>query len=236
MSKNGKVVMGIPVYPKKKYNYKKRLYGTKASFMPKTLAKKRYNQVSTRTFWFKTSGTIASDQTGKVSKGWTTQFPGATPQLPYRLPIVADSTTAARMYTEYKVLAIRVRLFSANIGDESAGQGQFRGNTVTYLEQDVDWNAQLPNQVAQIINRGSARMIPSRVSKHTRVIYRPKGFPEWGNCDPNTAQQDREPDPWKGAMYVFGETATPSIPILWYYTATWKIIFRGRTTNVPGLP
>lgn len=236
--KNVKPVMGIPVYQKRKRYYRRRrIYGTKASFMPKQLSLERYGQVSTRTFWFKQSGTIASDQQGRVSKAFATQFPPVVAGQPYRMPPIADSTTAARMYNEYKVLAIKVRLFSANIGDESAGQGQFRGNTVTYLEQNVAaWNATLPNQVVQVINRGSCNMIPSRVSKHTRVLYRPKGIPEWGNCDPNTLAADREPDPWKGGLYILGETATPSIPILWYYVVTYKMIYRGRTLNVPQLP
>lgn len=209
----------------------------KKSFMPRTLAVKRYNQASTKVFYFKGSGTVNSDNLGISQVAWLTQHLPLVPGNPNRMPNVSDAYTVAECYNEYKVLAIRVRIFSANIGTEP-GQadppnppvpGFNRGNTIMYIDQDVRPNEPLPNDITNVINYGSARMIPTLSFKHTKFIKRPSGQPLWGCCDRNVPVANRTPDPWFGGVYLLGEFARPAIRPLWFYSVTYKIIFRGRS-------
>lgn len=211
------------------------IYGTKASFMPKSVALKRYGNVSTKTFWFKASGSLNSDVDGNTTSLWTTRALPVNPGDPFRMPNVADSYTVAECYTEFKVLAIKVVLFAANVGNETGMinpganvPGYNRGNTVVYLDQDIRLNEPTQTDILDVINFGSSRMIPSRVDKWTTTIYRKKGEPGWGCCDRNVPVTDREPDPWFGSINLLGNNARPAVRPLWFYTVCYKIIFRGR--------
>lgn len=220
-----------------------RVYGTKPSFMPKTLAIKRYNNISTKTFYFKEAGTIASDQLGNVIRQWNTLAKPAPafPNNPLRLPQISDINEVAELYNEYKILAVKVRIFSADVGTESNPPpansppfaGFLRGSSVMYLDQKQTRNEQIPDQITQVMTYGSARMIPSRCSKFTKVMYRPKGYPKWGTCDRNVPVSEREPDPWFASVNLLGNFATPNQNPLWFYTVSYKIIFRGRTYTQP---
>lgn len=230
---------------KRKYARRKRPrrkpYGTKASFVPRGLAIKRYNQVSTKVFYFKQSGRLNSDSNGIVNQSWSTQVevPPAPPGIPayFKMPDISDNTLIEQAYTEYKVLALKVRIFPASVGTEPLG-GQpaqtlpfiplFRGNTVMYVDNKVTANTQSPDDIEDVINLGSAKMINSR-RPYTRTLYRPKGYPKWGNCDNNLPVQTRDPDPWWGSCILLANQATPSSPTLWFWTATYKVIYRGRT-------
>lgn len=222
-------------------NNRRRIYATKASFIPKGLALKRYGQVSTKVFYFRSAGSLNSQTgTGICTGRWTTQAGGATPGSPNRMPDVADSYTIAECYNEYKVLAIRVRVFAANIGSEM-GQimpgpdrpGYNRGNTVMYLDQEIRPTEPLQTDIVNVMTYGSTRMIPSRADKHTKVLYRKKGVPEWGCCDRTVPASDRTPDPWHAGIFLLTNNArlNPSVNPLWFYTVTYKIIFRGRNFN-----
>lgn len=205
---------------------KRRLYGTKASFMPKRLAQERYANVGTKTFYFKGTGVIAPDTAGITQFAWRT-IRGGQPAVPPDFPTVAE------LYTEYKLLAIRVKLFAANIGLEPAQTSptatfMARGNTVLYVDQDINANEPLPSILTDVMNYGSTKMIPSRADKHTRVLYRAKGHPEWGCCDRNVPIADREPDSWNGGLFLLGTGASPTANALWYYTVSYKVVFRGR--------
>lgn len=230
---------------KKKYKKRPRLYGTKAKFVPRGLALKRKNQVSTKTFYFKASGTLNSNQVGNIQAFWPTQFsPQGTGNTTYTMPRVADSEIVAQAYTEYKVLAVRVRLFASNVGTETgqiAAQGPNipgynRGDTVLYIDQDVKPAEDRPTSILAVMNRGSCNMIPDRVSKWTKVMYRPKGYPEWGCCDRNVAIPARTPDPWFGAISIIGNSARPLVRPLWFFTVNYKIIFRGRNYDANVIP
>lgn len=229
-------------YKRKTRRPRRKPYGTKATFVPRNLAVKRYNQVSTKTFYFKYNGTLQSDSNGLVQGAWsTTQEVVISPtEIYYRMPNVSDNTIIEQAYTEYKVLAIRVRFFPANVGTESLGGEPvtslpfiplFRGNTVVYTDNKVTANTVAPEQIADVINAGSARMINSR-RPFTRVIYRPKGYLSWGNCDNNLPAQTRPADPWWGSILLLGNQATPTSPQLWFWTATYKVVYRGRTFTV----
>lgn len=220
---------------------RRNIYGTKPQFMPRTLAVKKYANLGTRTIYFKRSGTINSNAAGVTSFVWRTYAGDDTATNPIRMPEIADSPVAAMMYTEYKVLAIRVRLYAANVGTETgqlAGGGTpnvpgfNRGNAITYLDQDIQKDEPVYSDITQVMNTGSARMIPPRVSSFSRVIYRKKGEPSWGCCDRNVDVDDRTPDPWQAGILLLGDNATTAINAgirpLWFYTCTYKIIFRGR--------
>lgn len=219
----------------------RRTYATKSQFMPPALAVKRYGQLSTKTFFFKTAGTINSDNSGQTTMNWPTQFQPAIVGNPKRMPVVADSVNAAEMYTEYKVVAVKVTVFAANIGSEPGqapippitgfSAGYNRGATVMYIDQEVRPNEPLPLDLTEVLNYGSTRMIPSRADKHTRIIFRKKGVPEWGCCDRNVPIADRQPDRWDGAIFLLGNFARLNLGIrpLWFYTVAYKITFRGRS-------
>lgn len=226
---------------------KSNIYATKAKFIPKSLAQKRYGQVSTKTFYFKTAGTIDSNNAGVTSFTWDTQSPPAATapaNSPNRMPAVSDAYTFAECYNEYKVLAVKVKLFAANVGTETGTisqtnttppiprqAGYNRGNSVMYLDQDVRPGENLPTDIVNVMTLGSAKMIPSRTAMYTKMLYRKKGVPEWGCCDRNVDEIDRKPDPWFGRIILLGNNArTPTgVSPLWFYTVTYKIIFRGRS-------
>lgn len=226
---------------KQYYANRNSIYGTKAVFMPKQLAAERAGQVSTKTFYFKTSGQIFSDNNGTVNTSWRTQFGPVQPGNPNRLPDISDSYTFAECYTEYKILAIKVKLFASAVGGETGSlpsgpqqplQGGFtRGNTVLYFDQDIREGEPLPTNIQDVMTLGSAKMIPSRSERWSVTLYRKKDVPEWGCCDRNVPVANRNPDPWYGGIFILGNNARPlnPAPRLWYFTVTYKIIFRGRT-------
>lgn len=216
-------------------NRRKNIYGTKPKFMPRQLAKERYGNVSTKTFYFKTAGSVNSAPNGNTRISWTTQYDLATSAT---FPDVADSIRVSAAYTEYKVLAVKLRLFAANVGTEPGQQvnaapdveGFNRGNSCIFIDQDTVYNEQYPTDIIDVMTRGSARMIPSRAQKWTLTMYRKKGLPGWGTCDQNIAPADRTVDPWGGAIVLIGNNARTGQGIrpLWFFTVTYKIIFRGR--------
>lgn len=239
-----KVFKGKRTYNKRPYK-KRNLYGTVARFMPSRLKAERYAQLSTRTFYFKNSGTINSDNTGHSVASWQTQalgtvVPPPNPPNPNKMPLIADSNFVAELYSEYRVEAIKVTIYAANVGTE-VGQirnlgsglpfeGFDRGNTVMYLDQEIRPNETLPDTILDTINLGSAKMIPSRVSKYTMTLFRKKGINLWGCCDRNVEVIDRAPDPWYASINLIGQFARQGLGIrpLWFWTATYKITFRGR--------
>lgn len=233
----------LVVYKKKtvgsyRRRYKRRnLYGTVAKFMPNRLKAERNAQISTRTFYFKNSGTINSDGDGRTVASWQTQAVGSVPANPNRMPQIADSYLVAELYSEYRVEAIKVTIYAANIGTETgqirpinAYPGFDRGNTVMFFDQEIRPNETLPTDILDCINLGSCKMIPSRVSQYTRTLYRKKGVNLWGCCDRNVDPIDRTPDPWYGSINLVGEFAREPVGVrpLWFWTATYKITFRGR--------
>lgn len=222
---------------KKRYAPRRRIYATKKKFMPTQLAKERYGGVSTKTFYFKGAGSVNADVIGNTLRPWVTQLIPGAPGQPVRIIEVADSVKVSTCYTEYKVLSLKLRLFAANIGTEPGMEvlgpdipGFNRGDAVIYIDQDVNRSEVYPPNILQVINKGSARMIAPRAQKHTVTMYRKKGVPGWGCCDPNIALLDRAPDPWLAAIVLTGNNARVGIPVrpLWYFTITYKILFRGR--------
>lgn len=219
---------------------KKNLFGTVARFMPSRLKAERSAQVSTRTFYFKNSGTINSDALGFTKQGWQTQALGGVPANPNRMPQIADSYTVAELYSEYRIEAIKVTIFAANVGTEvgeirniGSGppyEGFDRGNTVMFLDQEIRPNETVPEDILDAINLGSCKMVPSRISQYSRVLYRKKGINQWGCCDRNVDPLDRIPDPWYASINLLGQYARLGLGVrpLWFWTATYKITFRGR--------
>lgn len=233
-------------YKKKKWNKKKKksIYGTKKQFQSKALAEKRYGQVSTKTFYFKASGSLNSNAVRVTQAFWSTQFSPSNVGEPFQMPNVADSRIIAQAYTEYKVLAIKVKMFAANIGTEvgqintagPADPGFNRGNTVMYIDQDVKVGEARPTDILAVMNRGSCKMIPTRCDQYTKMLYRPKGHPDWGTCDRNVPAAERTPDSWFGQIAILGNNARMTVRPLWFYTVSYKIIFRGRNYDANIVP
>lgn len=213
------------------------MFGTKPKFMPSRLKMLKANQLDTKTFYFKNSGTINSNNAGQSEFFWQTLVPD--PAVPGTLvfPNVADYLAISSAYQEYRCLAIKITLFAANVGTEvgqiTAGidtPGYNRGNTVVYCDQDVKPSTTIPEEITDLINIGSAKMIPSRVSKFSYTIYRAKGHPEWGTCNLNLNPDDRTPDSWWGAIFLRGQYARIGVGVrpLWFWRAAYKVEFRGR--------
>lgn len=213
---------------------------TRPRLMSRTMAAKRYHQVSTRVFWFKSNEVFSLNNA-------TYQF---DPLEVQRIVTVQPKgwLQAVQLYDQYKVLGMVLKMFPANVGTEPTAAdglavgpanipiGINRGNHVMYIDQRQDSPAiAQPTSISQIINRGSARMINAR-RPWTTSIWRPKGKPIWGS----TKNILTTPDSWTGSINHFCEGGsripnTPSgLPQTWtvfYYTLTWKVIFRGRQSN-----
>lgn len=212
---------------------------TRPRLMSSTQASKRYHQVSTRVFWFNANRTF-------VLNSASYQFDPLDVQ---RIITVNPKgfAEALALYDQYKVLGMVLKLFPANIGTEATAGDSFsvpigqptwninRGNHVMYIDQRKEPVGTAPTSISQIINRGSARMINPRRPWKTS-IWRPKGKPIWGSCKDISTN----PDSWSGQICHFCEggsiipnssTGTPQTWTVFYYTLTWKVIFRGRQSD-----
>lgn len=144
----------------------------------------------------------------------------------------------SRIWEEYKILTINMKLFPSNVGGESqqylgpspppAGIPLFqRGDTVTYCDPNAPG---LPPQgINDVMGKSSARLFNPR-RYHKRWINRPRGYPGWGAIDPNGVITT--PDPWPGSITLFGDNFTPvQVPgsqIFFYGMLTFKVLFRSR--------
>lgn len=228
---------------KRKYNKRRparrpRYLATKPKFVPRGLAAKKYHGVQTKTFYFKTNGYISTGGTGASNVIWANQR--WTPPSVQNFPnIGADFERVARLYREYKVLGGQLKLFPSNVGTESDAPGISlnpfnRGNCVVYNTQNIERNTQAYTAIDQVMNLGSAKMIRPR-ARYTRNLFRPKGNPEWGNCDEQTPQVNRDPDSWWGSINLVINDATPNIDRVFFWTLSWKVIFRTRDYDSVGL-
>lgn len=216
---------------------RKRIPGiaTTSKFMPSRLKAQRFNQVSTKTFYFKTNGIIQPSTAGSYQQNWNTRDLAPTVFPP------ANFDALARLYEEYKVLAMNVRIFPANVGTESNWTQTAPAPGVPSVPRTLDrgdcviWNDQAPPfknpaSVGDIINFASCKMINAR-RPFARKIFRAKGHPEWGRL----AATGFVPDSWDGQISLAGFLATtapspPALPpTLWYFTRSYKILVRGRS-------
>lgn len=198
---------------------------TRPRMMPRSLAVKRFNQVSTKVFWFKKNGLLQPDLAGNLYSFWTTHEFDASP--PAGWPLLRQ------LYDQYKVLAVKVKFFPANVGIEPdsalfASNALLRGNTAVWSDQRYDPLAPAPTSIGQVINNASARLINSR-RPYSRTIYRATGYPDWAQTNGPTTV-----DSWNGSVEMLITQATPapatgSPPTLWFFTVQYKIIVRGRT-------
>lgn len=221
----------MPFKPRHRFRRRRRHnpMATATRMMTKSYAFKRHNQVATKVFWFKLAGLTNVDQAGSNLAIFRTRGINGT-----TVPVGKQEVFS--LYDQFKVLAMRVRWFPANVGTEPgsgvAGPLQpymARGNQVVWSDQRVDATLQVPQFVTEVINNASARMINPR-RPYTRVIYRPKGVPNWGSC----VDYSTTPDSWNGAVYQLINDATPagtSGRPVWFYTLTYKVLVRGRRQN-----
>lgn len=202
--------------------------GRGRKFMSRGLARKRHNASDTKMFYFKTNATATTNLSGQYFKSHgaraLTQDPGDWPQF----------TLLKSIYDQFKCIAIKVRYFPANVGIEPYASTipivnpTYRGNTIVWNDQRAD-SLLPPVTIGAIINNASARIMNSRRS-FSRSIYRSGGFDTWGNIQSVATQ-----DSWNGSINIFIDDATPATvleaPNLWYWTAQYKVIFRGRRST-----
>lgn len=201
--------------------------GTKPQFMPRSLAFKRRNQVSTVTKYFKANGICQPDLDGRIKKVWRTGDLADDPPNGF--------VYMKGLYDQYKCLAIQMKIFPANVGIEPdtvlfGTNALFRGNSIVWSDQREEALIQIPNDISEIISEGSAKMINSR-RPYGRTLYRPRGHPGWGS----TVEITAEPDKWLGDIFLLTIAATPYVPpavapTLFYWTLSYKIVFRGQRT------
>lgn len=210
-----------PRYGRRRYRPR---YGlaTRPRFMSRGLRMRRQNQNSTRVFYFRENGIISSATIPSIYNRWITQdsYPPTSPILTLQ--------TCSKLYDQYKLLSMSVKLFPANVGDESLGQVSFavvRGNCAVWSDQRFDPSLQQPTLITQVINNASCRMIHPRRG-YTKTIYRPRGYNKWGSCAVNIGETDE----WRGSIELLQtETTTPAQPYqLWYWTRSYKVLFRSR--------
>lgn len=211
-----------------------RFLATRPRMMTRRQRFKRSNQVSTKVFYFKINGTLVSDGNGNIYRAWTgrnlnTGSPG--------IPVPQGWTALKELYDQYKVLALHLRLYPANVGIEPdatllAAGGLLRGNAVVWTDQRFDSTANAPTQINQVISNASTHMLPTR-GFYRRSLFRARGYPTWANT-----QGPATVDSWNGSIELLVNNATPAslvppiaTPLLWYYTLTYKVIVRGRTQN-----
>ncbi|AXQ66008.1 MAG: capsid protein [Circoviridae sp.] len=205
---------------------------TRPRMVPRNLAMKRYQGVDTKVFYFKRNATGFSDADGKYYAGFSANDinVGSTP------PLWPQFDLLKQIYDQYKVLAIKIRFFPANVGIEPdsalfTSNALLRGQTVVWNDQRTDSGTPVPNSISDVINNSSCKMITCR-RYFTRSIYRAKGYPGWANI-----QTQASDDPWNGSINVLTQDATPdpgggTPPItLWYFTVQYKVIFRGRRAD-----
>lgn len=229
--------------PRRRFK-RKNIYGTKPQFMSRGLARKRNNQISTKVFYFVQSGSIESTVDGRYTETWSPmRYEGIPPAQNIATPNfsqLGDFINVSRIYSEYKMLVMKVQLFAANIGTEGvkgiAGAPQAlgfnRGDCILFPVVSRERNQGISSDIQDLITRAGAKMIPSRASKWSRTLYRPKGFPAWGCCDINTPPASRTEDEWHGQLILQGQNASPGSAAnpktLFYWVVRTKVVFRGR--------
>lgn len=194
--------------------------------MPSSLARQRWNNASSKTFFIKDSGTLITDLTGSIQRKWSVQDVYSVPQF----------NTLGQLYDQFKVLAITIRLYPANVGIEPdpsllpvGSNGLLRGNAGVWCDQRPA-TVGFPGTIVQMINYGSAKLINPR-RPYKRTMFRATGFNSWGGIQ--TAAIN---DSWRGEIKLLQVDATPAVvgsppPTLWYWSRTFKIIYRGRRST-----
>lgn len=210
--------------PVKRKTRRPRRRAHKKAFVPRALAIKRNEQISTKIFYFKDAGKIAPPPAGNLTFAWSTLQYNTTPPSPN---IGGDFAVISKGYQEYKVLAVKITLYAANIGIESVQPGFTRGVTAIYKDQDYKPGQAIPTDITDVINLGSCKVIPSRVDKWSTVMYRSSGNTEWGDCDQYTPQTVMKADSWSGAIQLLQIGASNAL--VWFWTSNYKVIFRGRS-------
>lgn len=206
---------------------------TRPRMMPRTLALKRHNQVSTRVMWFKYNAIL--NARGSEFNVWRANGP--------ELLDISQFRSMLDIYDQYKVLGFKIKLFPSNVGIEphdsllGTDYTLFRGNHIVWSDQRLDPTLPDPISISQVINTASAKMINPR-RPYTRSLYRPRGQPEWGATTdlppPYPPVPTAKVDPWSGCICHFYQDAsgpppasTPDTP-LFFYTIQYKVLFRGR--------
>lgn len=227
-------------YARRRFTYARRRrarktgLATRPRMMGRTQKLRRFNQVSTKVFYFKINGELTTDGSGNIYRAWTTRnlnvpSPG--------IPVPAGWDSLKELYDQYKVIGMTLKLFPANVGIEPdatllAAGGLLRGDTAVYSDQRFDSGAAAPTQINEVINKASCRMINSR-RPYTRNLFRSRGYPTWANT-----QGPATPDSWNGSIEILVNNATPesltppiTTPLLWYWTLQYKVVVRGRTQD-----
>lgn len=224
-----------------------RRYGTKTGApigrRPRMTRTLRVQQNLTRDCrWFKLAGSIQVQTEPPAVPGTINQV-----FTPADITGVEDFLKWARCWEEYKLLSFSINLIPTAVGSESLFNlsggipgaptvtAQFRrGNMISYVDQGEPTNP-APFSFPQLIVRPSAKLIQPR-ARHRRWVTRPKGNPDWGTFNVNGTINS--PDEWQDTrIRLWGEnfqvpSVLPNTITYYYYTVSYKVLFRGRQQSV----
>lgn len=189
----------------------------------RTFQTRKYG-VDTKTFWFKQNGIITTNVTADQYVPWMTSDLAA-------LGGPAPFGTVKRLYDQYKILGMKVKIFPANPGVDDFLPLR-RGNVVMWADTRFDPTVPVPTVIGEVIGNNNCRMVqPNR--RMTMSLYRPRGKPTWGSCKTSATAGDL----WIGEinMLINDATITPAPPAtptqMWFWSCQWKVIFRGRVDD-----
>ena len=204
---------------------------TRPRMMGRNTAISRKHGIDTKTFWFKENGILTTAPSPNWYRTWITHDITG-------VGAPASFNALARLYDQYKVLGMKVRLIPANPQVDlnpttGALLGIFalrRGNIAMWSDQRYDPTMPIPNLIGEVIGNNNTRIInPAR--RTSQSVYRPKGKYSWGS----TKQAATAGDPWQAEINMLVNDASPTPttgPVqMYYYTRQWKVIFRGRVDD-----
>lgn len=192
-------------------------------------AKRRFQQVDNRLFWFKYNNTLAAP-------GGDRHYVFQPDAMLYN---ILSFQRVAKLYDEFKVLGFKLKLFPADVGIESgdpAGVPRVfrRGNVCIWNDQRTPGALPPVTNISQVINNASARLISAR-RPYARSIWRPYGTPNWTSTEDDGSGVLIDIDPWSGSiqMYIQDATITTTDFPLWFTSVQFKVLFRGRKQDTP---
>lgn len=200
---------------------------TRPRMMGRSQFKRRQYGTDTKVFWFKENGIT---HTPSAAPGVTGFY---QPWRTFDLSQVGSPSafqTLARLYDQYKLLAMKVRIFPANPSVDDFLPLR-RGNIVVWTDQRYDSTVPVPTLISEVIGNNNAR-ITNPLRRYAVAIYRPKGKPIWGS----TKQMATLGDPWSGEINLLCNDCTVT-PVgtppsqLYYWTRQYKVIFRARVDD-----
>lgn len=201
-----------------KKSYGRRKWGK--AFIPKSLAKARYQHTDKLVLYFKRTVVLNTDADGKSQNAFNSQA------LYTDTANWAQFNALKRYWDRYKVLSMQVKYQPTFTGSVDMNKGMFS----VWSDQRADQTL-YPLNFNQICNDSSFKIINPNKS-YTRTLNRASGDPGWGHTVATA-----NADPWQGVILFFIQNAEPDqgglsdAPTLGIISWCCKVVFEGRNSN-----